>query len=233
MRMEDISFEEWLRDAKVPREDLSDQHRTVLEAVFHFLQQGEGDYSSCRLAGYFLLHCKVELQVAQIARLVGISRRSAFRHRKLSATEVVQQIQHHFSGRPYGKLLPRHAGPIAEFLFTHPEAHREDLLAFIQRTFEFRVSRAALWEYLKKYGLDRASLEEAHQAASQKEEESRVIALPQPPSQDGLAPAVPDDFFLARPNTQGPSCCGPTCSPGSRRPRNASAMNTARSSEVS
>lgn len=233
MPTEGHPFEQWLRAAKVPPEQLNDHQRAVLNATFRFLQEGEGDYSTSRIASHFLLHCGVDLEVTQIARLVGISPRSAFRHRKLSATQVAQQIQHHFSGRPYGKLLPRHAGPIAEFLFTHPDATRDELLDFIGRTFEFRVSKVALWEFLKKYGLDRASLEEARQAAAQTEEEKPVIASLEAPSQDGRVPAVSDDFFLPRPSTRGPSCCGPKSPLGLPRPRSASVTNTVRSSEVS
>ena len=139
MAMEGQTFEQWLRGAKVASERLSDQQRVILHAAFQFLQQSHGDYSSARIAGHFLLRCGVGLEAAQIARLVGISTRSAFRHRKLSATQVAQQIQHHFRGRPYGKLLPRHAGSIAEFLFTHPKATRDERLDFIGRTWGFRV----------------------------------------------------------------------------------------------
>ena len=132
MAKEGQGFEQWLRGAKVQPEQLNDQQRAVLQAAFSFLQPSGGDYSSSRIAGYFLLHCNSGLKVAQIARLVGISTRSASRHRKLSARQVVQQIQQRFNGRPYGKLLLRHAGSIAEFLFTHPEATRDDLLDFIE-----------------------------------------------------------------------------------------------------
>ncbi|MFH1269128.1 MAG: hypothetical protein ABIK89_25655, partial [Planctomycetota bacterium] len=151
-------------------------------------------------------------------------------HRKLSATQLAQQIHQHFRGRPYGKLLPRHLGPIAEFLFTHPKATREELLDFIAWTWEFRVSKVALWEFLKKYGLDRASLDAARQAAAHEEEECPAIQSLGAPSSGGLVPVVGDEFFLATPSTQGPSCCGPKCFPGSRRPATASAMNTDRSS---
>jgi transposase len=175
----------------------------------------------------------VGLKVAQIARLVGISTRSAFRHGKLSARQVVQQIQHRFNGRPYGKLLPRHAGSIAEFLFTHPEATRDELLDFIGRTWEFRVSKVALWEFLKKYGLDRASLEEARQTASREEEERVTVEVLDARAPGGLVPAVPDKFFLPIPSSLGLSCCGPKCSLGSTRPASASPMTTVRSSEVS
>ena len=233
MATEGQTFEQWLRGAKIPPERLSDQQRAVLQAAFQFLQHSNGDYSSSRIASHFLLHCGVGLKVAQIARLVGISTRSAFRHGKLSARQVAQQIQHHFRGRPYGKLLPRHAGSIAEFLFTHPKATRDELLDFIGRTWEFRVSKVALWEFLKKYGLDRASLEEVRQAASREEEERVTAQVLDARVPGGLVPVVPDNFFLPTPSTPGPSCCGPKCSPGSTRPASASPTTTVRSSGVS
>jgi hypothetical protein len=58
-------------------------------------------------------------------------------------------------GRPYGKLLPRYAGAILEFRLTRPEASRADLIDFIDATFGVRVSRIALYHFLKKFGLDR------------------------------------------------------------------------------
>jgi transposase len=233
MAKEGQTFEQWLHAAKVPPERLNDQQRAVLQATFEFLQHGCGDYSSSRIASHFLLHCGLGLKLAQIARLVGISARSAFRHEKLSAMQVAQQIQHRFHGRPYGKLLPRHAGSIAEFLFTHPEATRDELLDFIARTWEFRVSRVALWEFLKKYGLDRASLEEAQQTASREEEERVTIEVLEARLPGGLVPVVPDHFFLPRPSTPELSCCGPKCSLGSTRPASASATTTVRSRVVS
>jgi len=233
MAKEGQTFEQWLRGAKVAPEQLNDQQRAILHAAFQFLQPGNGDYSSSRIAGYFLLHCNAGLKVAQIAHLVGISTRSAFRHGKLSARQVVQQIQHRFNGRPYGKLLPRHAGSIAEFLFTHPEATRDELLDFIGRTWNFRVSKVALWEFLKKYGLDRASLEEARQTASREEEERVTPEVLDAQASGGLVPVVSDNFFLPIPNTLGLSCCGPKCSLGSTRPASALPTTTVRSSGVS
>ena len=155
MATEGQTFEQWLDAAKVSPKRLNDQEIAVLKAAFQFLQEAKRDYASSRIVGYFLLRSGLGLEVAQVARLVGISARSAFRHRKLSARQVVEQIQHRLNGRPYGKLLPRHAGSIAEFLFTHPEASRQELLDFIGDTWEFRVSKVALWEFLKKYGLAR------------------------------------------------------------------------------
>ena len=233
MAKEGQTFEPWLRGAKVPPERLSDQQRAVLQAAFQVLQHSNGDYSSARIAGYFLLHCDVGLKVAQIARLIGISSRSAFRHGKLSAMQVAQQIQQRFNGRPYGKLLPRHAGFSAEFLFTHPEATRDELLDFIGRTREFRVSKVALWEFRKKYGPDRATLAEARQAASREEEERVTAEVLDARVPGGLVPVVPDGFFLPIPSSPGLSCGGPKCSLGATRPASASATTTVRSSGVS
>jgi transposase len=230
MAKEGQAFEQWLREAKVQPEQLSDQQRAILQAAFSFLQLSNGDYSRSRIAGYFLLHCHAGLKVAQIARLLGISTRSVSRHRKLSARQVVQQIQHRFNGRPYGKLLPRHAGSIAEFLFTHPEGTRDDLLDFIARTWKFRVSKVALWEFLKKYGLDRASLEEAGQTASREEEERVTAQVLDTRASGALVPIVPNNFFLPIPSMPGPSCCGLKCNLGWPRPASVSATTTVRSS---
>lgn len=233
MVTEGQTFEQWLDAARVSPKRLSQEQHAILKAAFQFLQQSNRDYASSRLAGHFLLRCGVGLEVAQIARLVGISARSAFRHRKLSSTQVVQQIQHRFSGRPYGKLLPRHAGPIAEFLFTHPEATRQDLVDFIGGVWDFRVSKVALWEFLKKYGLDRASLAEAQQAAAWDEDQSPRIESLDQPSAGGLVPVAPDNFFSPTLSTPEPSCCGPKSWPGSTRPAAALPIRTVRSSGAS
>jgi hypothetical protein len=79
-------------------------------------------------------------------------------------------------GRPYGKLLARYAGPIAAFLFGHPEASRFDTLDFIEQTFQVRVSTVALSRFLKKYGLDAAS----RQAAAVPPPPTGTVLLPPP-----------------------------------------------------
>jgi hypothetical protein len=91
----------------------------------------------------------------------------------------------------------------------------------------------ALWEFLKKYGLDRASLEEARQTASREEEERVTVEVLDARTPGGLVPAVPDKFFLPIPSSRGLSCSGPKCSRGSTRPARASPTTTVRSSEVS
>jgi hypothetical protein len=150
------TFSDWLDQAQVP-----DTHRTpellaLLQAVFRFRQAQGADYYSTRLLSHFLLHCGCGLKVAVIARLLGLSRPAASRQQGLSSRDVIRQAHHRMDGRPYGKLLPRYAGPIAQFLFAHPRASRADVLDFMDATFGIRVSRVALFKFLKKYGLDQA-----------------------------------------------------------------------------
>jgi hypothetical protein len=129
--------------------------------------------------------------------------------------------------------LPRHAGAIAQFLFTHPKASRDDLLDFIGTTLEIRVSKVALWEFLKKYGLDRDSLAEAPPPATDEETAVTAIESLEQPTTGALVPMVPDDFFLLAPNMPAPSCSGPKCSLGSTSPATALPMNTVRWSGAS
>jgi len=149
------AFSAWLADAQIAEHRLTPEQHAVLQAAFHFRQLQGDDYYSTRLLSHFLLHGGTGLKVAQIARLLGISRPTASHQQQRSSKEVVQQARHRTDGRPYGKLLPRYAGPIAGFLVHHPQASRADLIDFIDQTFGVRVSRIAVYKFLKKYGLDR------------------------------------------------------------------------------
>jgi hypothetical protein len=136
---------------------LTAKQRGLLEYAFAFRQHCGDDYYSNRLLSHFLLHCDSGLKVAQIARLVGISRPTASHQQGVSSKEAIQSAHHRMAGRPYGKLLPRYAGPIAEFILTHADATRYDILGFIERTWSVRVSTVALHHFCKKFGLDRAA----------------------------------------------------------------------------
>jgi transposase len=146
----------WLEQAGIREQHLAPQQHALLRAAFAFRQRQGDDYYSSRLLGHFLLHCDSGLKVAQVARLVGCSRQTASQQQGLSSKEAIRQARHRMDGRPYGKLLPRFAGPIAEYVFSHPQATRADLIDFIDETFGVRVSRIALYHFLKKYGLDQA-----------------------------------------------------------------------------
>jgi hypothetical protein len=205
MIVTDGAFAQWLSQAQIAEERLTAEQRGVLQAAFAFRKDCGNDYYSNRLLSHFLLHSDSGLKVAQIARLVGISRPTASRQQGISSKEAFQAAHHRMAGRPHGKLLPRYAGPIAEFILTHPEATRYDLLDFIERTWDVRVSTVALYHFTKKFGLDRATRAEATSPRPSAEctpAEPRPLALA-PPSQP--VPLPPPPFSRRGRSTPAPS----------------------------
>src|SRR6266849_4677705 len=152
---------QWLCQAQIAEHRLTAEQRGLLQAACAFRQRCGDDYYSRRLLSHFLLHCQSGLKVAQIARLVGVSRPTASHQQGVSSKQALQAAHHRMAGRPHGKLLPRYAGPIAEFILTHADATRYDLLDFIERIWGVRVSTVALHHFCKKFGLDRATRAEA------------------------------------------------------------------------
>lgn len=202
----DGGFAQWLSQAQIAEHRLTAEQRGLLEAVFAFRQRCGQDYYSTRLLSHFLLHCDCGLKVAQIARLVGISRPTASQQQGVSSKQTVQAAHHRMAGRPHGKLLPRYAGPIAEFILTHAEATRYDILDFIERTWSVRVSTVALHHFCKKFGLDRATRAEAttpRPSADPTPAESRPVET-MPARQPVLLPPPP--FSQRGHNTRGRSC---------------------------
>jgi transposase len=199
------SFSQWLGEAHIAEQRLTAEQRGLLQAAFAFRQYCGDDYYSNRLLSHFLLHCNAGLKVAQIARLVGISRPTASRQQGLSSKEAIQAAHHRLAGRPHGKLLPRYAGPIAEFILTHADATRYDILDFIARTWNVRVSTVALHHFCKKFGLDRATRAEA---TAPRPNPDRTPATPRPvetvpPSQP--VPLPPPPFCRRGRNSRGRS----------------------------
>ena len=208
MTATDGSFAQWLSQAQIAQERLSAECLGVLRAAFAFRQHCGQDYYSTRWLSHFLLHCDSGLKVAQIARLLGISRPTASRQQGVSSKEAIQAAHHRMAGRPHGKLLPRYAGPIAEFMLTHADATRYDVIDFIERTWGVRVSTVALHHFCKKFGLDRATRAEAA-APRPQPSANRTTAEPRPleivaPSQP--VPLPPPPFCPRAANTRGRSC---------------------------
>ena len=196
----------WLAQAQVSEPRLSAEQRGVLRAAFAFRQRCGDDYYSRRLLSHFLLHGDCGLKVAQIARLVGISRPTASRQQGVSSKEAIQAAHHRMAGRPHGKLMPRYAGPIAEFILRHPQATRLDLLDFIERTWGERVSTVALFHFCKKFGLDRATRAEA---LAPRPSHERAAAAPRRSDSAPLRPPVPvppPPCSRRGRNTRGRSC---------------------------
>jgi transposase len=206
MATTDGAFSQWLTQAGVSAERLTVEQTAVLQAAFRFRQRVGTDYYSTRLLGHVLLHCGSGIPVAQIARLLSISRPTASRQQGRASKEVIQAAHHRMAGRPHGKLLPRYAGPIAEFILTHADATRYDILDFIERTWGVRVSTVALHHFCKKFGLDRATRAEAttpRSGAGHAPAEPRP-AETVPPSQP--VPLPPPPFSRRGRNTPGRSC---------------------------
>jgi transposase len=205
MSATDGAFAQWLLQAQIAEDRLTAEQRGLLQYTFAFRERCGDDYYSNRLLSHFLLHCDSGLKVAQIARLVGISRPTASHQQGVSSKEAIQAAHHRMAGRPHGKLLPRYAGPIAEFILTHADATRYDILDFIERTWGVRVSTVALHHFCKKFGLDRATRAEA---TAPRPSADRTCAEPRtgetvPPSQP--VPLPPPPFCRRGRNTRGRS----------------------------
>lgn len=247
MATDSLTFAGWLHDSAVVDATLTTPQRAILEAAWRFLESRGHDYFSRRLLSHFLLHAQTRLKVAQIARLLGFSRSAASAQQGLSSKEVIQASHHRLVGPTHGKLLPRYAGPIAQFLLEQPQASRWDLLDFIRRTWNVSVSRMAVHRFLKKYGLEQTgrvvALRPAAPAATTDPdpadppppathagvEPSFVLATPAA-SPPGSVTRPPQDFFLPPPSTPAPSCSCPKPSTGSPSPATVSPMTTARCS---
>jgi transposase len=205
----DGPFAAWLLQAGVRESRLNPDQVGVLKAAYHFRENCGADYYSTRILSHFLLHAQTGLKVARIARLLKVSRPSASRQQGCSSKEAIQAAHHRMAGRPHGKLLPRYAGPIAEFILTHADATRYDILEFIERTWGVRVSTVALHHFCKKFGLDRATRAEATAPRPSATSAERTPAEPRsvetvPPSQPVPLPSPP--FSRRGRNTRGRSC---------------------------
>jgi hypothetical protein len=226
MATQALTFAQWLHDGAIPAATLTDSQQAVLQAAFQFLDRCGRDYYSVRLLSHVLLHAGTGLKVAQIARLLGLSRSAASAQQGLASKEVVQAAHHRLAGRAHGKLLPRFAGPIAHFLHGHPQATRWDLLDFIQQTWGVSVSRVALHRFLKKYGLDttspvvalpgatdtppaRPGPQRAGTPPASPTAAPRLDTVHAPPTPGVPVPLPPPEFFLPPPITPAPSWCCP------------------------
>lgn len=209
MAREGQAFEAWLEKARLSAERLSAQQRAVLQAAFQFLEHGGHDYASRRFIEHFLLHAQLQLKVAQIARLVNHDRCTTSRHQACSSAAVANAIQNRLAGKYPGKLLPRYAGPIAQFCVEHPRATRDEILDFLDRTWQVRPGYSALDRFLRKYGLvvDHEPADRAVESPAGAEDPSDTAAptaaeIPldaSSPDQDPIVSVAPASCSLIRP----------------------------------
>src|SRR4051794_19690515 len=102
MSTTDGTYASWLAQAQIVAQRLTAEQCGLLQAAFAFRQRCGADYYSNRLLSHFLLHCDSGLQVAQIARLVGVSRPTASNQQAVSSKEAIQAAHHRMAGRPHG-----------------------------------------------------------------------------------------------------------------------------------
>src|SRR5438309_5840922 len=127
----DGAFAQWLSQAQIAKDRLTAEQRGLLQYTFAFRERCGDDYYSSRLLSHFLLHCDSGLKVAQIARLVGISRPTASHQQGVSSKEAIQAAHHRMAGRPHGNMLPRYAGPIDEFVVCLVDTDHTDISVFL------------------------------------------------------------------------------------------------------
>lgn len=200
MAREGQAFEAWLEKAQLSVERLTAHQRAVLQAAFQFLEHGGHDYASRRLVEHFLLHAQLQLKVAHIARLVGHDRCTTSRHRACSSAEVAEAIRNRLAGKYPGKLLPRYAGPVAQFCVQHPQATRDEILDFLEGTWQVRPGYSALERFLKKYGLVAGG--EPAEAAVESPAEAAVLSATDAagaPAQQLIVAGAPPARGLSRP----------------------------------
>ena len=115
---EGLSFEGWLKRARLRRERLKAHQISVLEAAFRFLEHGSHDYASRRLVEHFLMHAELGLKVAQVARLVGLDRCSFDDSASSSPPEAAPSAPEHIPTTDIRVLTPS-----AGHLILPPPAH--------------------------------------------------------------------------------------------------------------
>ena len=209
MSATDGAFAQWLSQAQIAEDRLTAEQRGLLQACVclpatlrrRLLFQPACSAISCCTA-------TPDSRSRRSPALVGISRPTASHQQGVSSKEAIQAAHHRMAGRPHGKLLPRYAGPIAEFILTHADATRYDILDFIERTWGVRVSTVALHHFCKKFGLDRATRAEATAPRPSADAlpppaEPRPVETV-PPSQP--VPLPPPPFSRRGRSTRGRSC---------------------------
>ena len=93
MAKDGVALQRWLDEASIPQTKRTPDRMAVFKAAYAFLQQTGRDYASRRMLAHFLLNSGLDLKLAQIARLVGVTRPTASRQNRLSSREVIREIQ--------------------------------------------------------------------------------------------------------------------------------------------
>ena len=142
---------------------LTAEQRGLLQAAFAFRHRCGEDYYSSRLLSHFPAALRVWTQ-GRTDRSLGrrqpahslAAARNLFQRGGASSAATAWPVG------PTANCCRGFAGPIAEFILTHADASRFDILDFIEHSpGAMRVSTVALHHFCKKFGLDRATRAEA------------------------------------------------------------------------
>jgi len=156
----DGAFAQWLSQAQIAEHRLTAEQRGLLLSAFAFRHTAA---TIIIPAVCSVISCSTATPDSKSPRSLAWSASAGRRHRinrRLVQGSGPGGAPPH--GRPaHGKLTAALSGPIAEFILTHADATRYDVLDFIERTWGFRVSTVALHHFCKKFGLDRATRTEA------------------------------------------------------------------------
>jgi hypothetical protein len=106
-----------------------------------------------RVLTFLLAHCGMDLGSQVIAAVVQTSDRTVRNTQLLTAEQLLQGIRQPPGGNRPPKLLPEHVGPVAKYLFLHPEAQAPAVLDYIKGTCHVQMERHALHHYMLRYGL--------------------------------------------------------------------------------
>ena len=106
-----------------------------------------------RLLAYALAHSGMGLSASIIGTITGVSDRSIRTTKSLKPEQLLHSIRTKPRGRGRPKLGPECAGPIARYLVDHPGSTLNDILAFIQDTFDVTLDPSTVHRYLNRYGM--------------------------------------------------------------------------------
>ena len=106
-----------------------------------------------RLVAYVLAHSGMGLSAPIIAAVTGVSDRAIRTTKSLEPEQLLHSIRTKPGGRGSPKIGPEYAGPLARFLVDNPGSTLQEILSFIQGSFDISVDPSTVHRYLNRYGM--------------------------------------------------------------------------------
>jgi hypothetical protein len=149
----DEGLESWAGEAGVELSELDEGQKWVVFAGLSAVKAVATSRPLKRVVSFFLSRSEMDLPNKVVGAVIGVSDRAVQTTRHLGPKELVEVVAQTDHGHRPPKLEAHHAGPIAKFLVEHPGSEVLDLLSFIERELEIKVTRHTLARFLKRYGL--------------------------------------------------------------------------------